>query len=1005
MPFDPHDPRLTAYVLGELSAPDVAAVEALLQESADARQVVADLQQTASDLFAALQQEATSLEVATVPGLRQQLAAAGPSRVPKVARPVDAPHRPRLSPAIAFGATVASLAIVTGLMLLSNGGSKRSTAHGIDLASGPQLVFQLPQDGLTVDLSGGQKPEQLHATIEGTSKELAERVDLFNRLMGENRYTEAYVVAIDAKQLEPGHPAVVQMEVLSRFANNASRGTADNDNLSALHDVEQSVAANAGSMAIVTNRSELNPRRLQSAQAATAPTPESLYGNLNVEFESVNRIDLRTKLAVQNPSGQPKGYLSVNHFIFLDDFIELSTGGQSADFGVAVDDRYILDGTPLDEQVPLAWRQADLSWEDGAWDWEQSKLPRSESEKLAESELAEGLVLKQRLVRRPQFFSYYALRSPDVFFGRQATGYVREEHRNQMPRSSGEAYAPVIENDFAKPVDQTYSTFSIDVDTASYANVRRYLQDGQLPPANAVRLEELINAFDYDMPEPDGDNLFDVAFHSMPCPWQTEHQLVQFTLHSRDIPRETRPACSLVFLIDVSGSMQDDNKLPLAQQAMQLLTAEMREDDQIAIVTYSDEARVALPCTNGSQRETISAAISALHAEGSTNGEGGLNLAYETARKHFIKEGVNRVLLCTDGDFNVGTSDDAGIFKVIEEQRKDGVFLSVLGFGTGNLKDSKLEGLADKGNGHYSYIDNLREARKVLVEELTSTLYTLARDVKLQVEFNPDKVVKYRLLGYENRTLAAADFNNDKVDAGELGAGHRVTALYEIVPTGANTPLGAVDPPRYGPMTRRQAEVEAARERVREELPHDEEVAAVKVRYKVDGDDESRLVQNWYTNPTAADAGNIDQRFAAALAEFGLLLRNSRFKGQANWDQLVTLTRESLGDDPKGRRTEFLDLVLRARALMQGQTPESPQPTPPQQLLGSSESREKATCEKKYTDLLDKWEASDDFKAYGDFFDLGYRNSASHGSRQGLPAGYWVYVYPNWYIWGQRAMQ
>ncbi|MCA9042677.1 MAG: von Willebrand factor type A domain-containing protein, partial [Planctomycetaceae bacterium] len=557
-------------------------------------------------------------------------------------------------------------------------------------------------------------------------------------------------------------------------------------------------------------------------------------------------------------------------------------------------------------------------------------------------------------------------------------------------------------NGFLRPVDAPFSTFSIDVDTASYANVRRMLQAGQLPPANAVRLEELVNAFSYELPQPDGDTPFTVTVDAGTCPWQPEHELVRVAMQAKAIPMEERPPASLVFLIDVSGSMRADNKLPLVQQSLLMLTKEMREDDQVSIVTYSNNANVVLDCANGAEHELIEQSIAQLSASGSTNGEHGLSLAYDVARKHLLKPGSNRVLICTDGDFNVGVSDDQGVFELIEEQRNQGVFLSVLGFGSGNLKDSKLEGLADKGNGQYSYIDGLREARRVLIEEMTGTLYTLAKDVKFQVEFNPNKVSRYRLLGYENRALADQHFSDDRIDAGELGAGHSVTALYEIAPVGAKTPQGTVEPRRYGPMTRVEAAIQQQREEVAAKLPHENEMMLVKVRYKAPDADESTRVEFPYV-PGEKAKPSTDLSFAAATVELGLLLRNSAYKGVGNWDQLVSLTQDSIGDDHKGRRTEFLDLVLRARSLNQHRNGNAPQsPTP--RLLGSTDARKMAGCDGKYSDLLDKWDAANDQLTYGEFYDLGFRNSPEHGEKQGLPAGYWVYVYPNWYIWGERVI-
>jgi Ca-activated chloride channel family protein len=351
-----------------------------------------------------------------------------------------------------------------------------------------------------------------------------------------------------------------------------------------------------------------------------------------------------------------------------------------------------------------------------------------------------------------------------------------------------EAYAHIAESEFMNVRDQALSTFSVDVDTASYSNVRRFLREGRLPPADAVRIEELVNYFDYDYPEPQANEPFGIYAEVSDCPWNAEHRLVHLGIQARHIEQQSVPPRNLVFLIDVSGSMQDPNKLPLLKNGLSLLARNLRSQDRISMVVYAGSSGLVLPSTTGAHQNQVLEALSRLEAGGSTNGAAGIELAYAEAQRNFIKGGVNRVILATDGDFNVGPSSEGELVRIIEEKRKSGVFLTVLGFGTGNLQDSRMEQLADKGNGNYAYIDTLDEAQKVLVRESGATLVTVAKDVKLQVEFNPAHVASYRLVGYENRTLAARDFNDDKKDAGEIGAGHTVTALYEIVPVGAEEP-------------------------------------------------------------------------------------------------------------------------------------------------------------------------------------------------------------------------
>ncbi|GIK16388.1 MAG: hypothetical protein BroJett003_13520 [Planctomycetota bacterium] len=347
-----------------------------------------------------------------------------------------------------------------------------------------------------------------------------------------------------------------------------------------------------------------------------------------------------------------------------------------------------------------------------------------------------------------------------------------------------ETYVPIIENPFVFTADEAASTFSIDVDTASYSNIRRHLLAGQLPPKDAVRIEEMINAFRYDYPLPEADRPFSVNAEVGECPWAEGHRLVRIGLQGYEVAREKRPPVNLVFLVDVSGSMQDENKLPLVRESLKVLLEQLWAEDYVGIVTYAGESRVALPSTPGAHYREIVEVIDSLGAEGSTNGEAGIRDAYAMASENFIDGGVNRVVLCTDGDFNVGVSDDNDLVKLISGQAKSGVFLTVLGFGTGNLKDGKLEALADKGNGHYAYIDDLIEAKRVLGDECGATLQTIAKDVKIQVEFNPAHVQAYRLVGYENRVMDNRDFADDTKDAGEIGAGHSVTALYEVMPTG-----------------------------------------------------------------------------------------------------------------------------------------------------------------------------------------------------------------------------
>lgn len=472
-----------------------------------------------------------------------------------------------------------------------------------------------------------------------------------------------------------------------------------------------------------------------------------------------------------------------------------------------------------------------------------------------------------------------------------------------------ESYEDVPENPFTAVPSAPLSTFSIDVDTAAYANVRRFLNQGQRPPRAAVRLEELVNYFRYDYPPPAGEHPFSVTVDIADCPWQPHHRLARIGLKGKEIVQEERPAANLVFLIDVSGSMDEPHKLPLLKQSLLMLLDQLKASDTVALVTYAGQSGVALPATSCEQKDVIRAAIEALTAGGSTNGASGIGLAYQTARQQFKPGGVNRVLLATDGDFNVGLTDRQGLQELITREAKSGVFLTVLGFGMGNLKDSTMEMLADKGNGHYAYIDSLSEARKVLHEQLHGSLVTIAKDVKIQVEFNPAVVSSYRLLGYENRLLAKQDFNDDRKDAGEIGAGHTVTAFYELVPVGAPTVPPPVDPLKYQPAAAQEAPApkpEAA----------SGETMTVKLRYKAPDGEKSQLLEVPVTDTGAQlAASSPDFQFAASVAMFGLLLKDSAYKGEADWEKARQLALAGKGPDPEGWRGEFIQLLEKARGV------------------------------------------------------------------------------------------
>jgi len=470
--------------------------------------------------------------------------------------------------------------------------------------------------------------------------------------------------------------------------------------------------------------------------------------------------------------------------------------------------------------------------------------------------------------------------------------------------NGAESYDAINDNSFLPVVQNPLSTFSIDVDTASYSNVRRFLNQGQRPPRDAVRIEEMINYFSYDYPQPIGKNPVGASIEAASTPWNPQHRLVRIGIKARDVEAQRRPASNLVFLIDVSGSMQPGERLPLLKEGMRMLVQQLTANDRVTVVTYAGTTGVALRPTRGDQKDVILGLIDSLQAGGSTNGASGIQLAYEQAMASFIPNGVNRVILATDGDFNVGITDRNALLRLIEDKAKSGVFLSVLGVGMGNYKDATLEMLADKGNGNYAYLDTLNEARKVLVEQMSGTLITVVKDVKVQVEFNPAVVDAYRLIGYENRALRNEDFNNDLKDAGDMGAGHTVTVLYEVVPRGVAINAPGVDALKY-PVPA-PAPVQNA----------SNETLTVKIRYKEPaGSDSKLLVFPLVDREQTFARSSVDFRFSAAVASFGMILRNSPYKGTATIDSVLSMAEDSLGPDRNGYRREFLQLVQRARQI------------------------------------------------------------------------------------------
>src|SRR5688572_18542173 len=526
-----------------------------------------------------------------------------------------------------------------------------------------------------------------------------------------------------------------------------------------------------------------------------------------------------------------------------------------------------------------------------------ASLAKAEAHDRAIQEVV-GTGAKASRVRQDSALSVSSVRSPGMVANYCCPPPVYQQSANT------ERYQHLDDNPVHLVSEQPVSTFSIDVDTGAYANVRRFLNDGQLPPQDAVRVEEMINYFDYRYAPPTSRDVpFRVATEVAPAPWNPQALLMKIGIKGFEVPAEQRPPANLVFLIDVSGSMQSPDKLPLLKNAFRLLTDQLTARDRVSMVVYAGSSGVVLEPTPGDQKHKIRAAIDRLEAGGSTNGAEGIERAYQLAHDAQIKGGINRVVLATDGDFNVGVVDFEALVDMAERQRASGVAITTLGFGTGNYNDQLLERLADAGNGNYAYVDTLSEARKVLVTELSSTLFTIAKDVKIQVEFNPATVLEYRLIGYENRMLAREDFNNDKVDAGDIGAGHRVTALYEVIPVGKT---GLLDPLRYTQQLPAASDVRAS-----------SELANVKLRYKKPASDTSELLEYPIAKGSvmAADKLSADFRFAASVAAFGQLLRGGKYVSNFGYDDVARLARGALDEDPEGYRREFLSLVKLAGSM------------------------------------------------------------------------------------------
>lgn len=478
-----------------------------------------------------------------------------------------------------------------------------------------------------------------------------------------------------------------------------------------------------------------------------------------------------------------------------------------------------------------------------------------------------------------------------------------QEMEADEPRHNTEEYDIIRENEFLDATQNPLSTFSIDVDNASYSNIRRYL-DYEMPPVDAVRIEEMINYFSYDYPSPKGSHPFGLTTEVSNAPWNKENLLVHIGMQGKKSDLDNLKASNFVFLVDCSGSMSNANKLPLLKKSLRILLDQLGEEDRVAIVAYAGAAGLVLPSTGATEKRKILAALDKLNAGGSTAGGEGIQLAYEVAKQNLVPGGNNRVILATDGDFNVGVSSSADLVRLIEEKRKDDIYLTICGLGMGNYKDGRMEQISNAGNGNYFYIDDIREAEKVFGREMRANMFTIAKDVKLQVEFNPATVKAYRLIGYENRRLANEDFADDTKDAGELGAGHTVTALYEIIPQGSSEQV------------RQSAQLKYQKTSLSDQALESQDLFTLKLRYKPLGSEQSILLEEVVANQMLPfDVSSENFQFSAAVAGFGLLLRESRFKGDITYDKVASIARKSLGEDPNGDRADFVQLVRKASLL------------------------------------------------------------------------------------------
>jgi Ca-activated chloride channel family protein len=978
------DPRLTAYALGELDPTEREAVERLLSDSPAAQATVREVRDLAGLLTAELKQEpAPTLTAAQRTAILEGKAAK--------ASPVAAIRRRASSRWIGQFAALASMAALVAVAAFLPAPGNRPDDRMSSANSSRNDLHDIRGDGGEWSLALRQQAQRTEfdlIEINGNAEGIGTEVTALSAgsALSAGRSSGGFGGTESLGTIRDG----ISNGIGSGEKGYISEGSrSGKGSLSRGHSMEAKLAADKNARANAARNEPAQPVREAEVAMKRNSGQDERYDRAPALDETKPRNAKSSSKSHSRPDGEP----AAPRAMFADGSVRFTTSGTTVPNPTA----------PAKEAVGGPGSGTQSAGMSGGGSGGGRAIAG-----LAETDNRPASELKQHRA----FFGESAERKDGgkkgdahyLYFMEAGDSERREGFRRPWHEGAPgtEVYEPIVENPFLSSYEDPLSTFGIDVDTASYSNVRRFLTQQQLPPPNAVRIEELVNYFSYDYPQPAGDQPFSVNVEAGRCPWNPTNGLVRIGLKGREIERDKRPASNLVFLVDVSGSMQAENKLPLVKMGLHLLTQQMTESDKVAIVTYSDTAVERLESTNGTNKQAIQGVIESLRAGGSTNGAQGIQIAYGAAVRNFVPGGTNRVILCTDGDFNVGVTGDDELVKLIQDKVRTKVFFSVLGFGMENLKDGKLEKLADKGNGQYAYIDSQNEARKVFVDDLVGTLVTIAKDVKIQVEFNPNQVGAYRLIGYENRVMAAQDFNNDAKDAGDIGAGHTVTALYETIPT------GEAPKPLLGDTLRYRNVV------VPKEGGLANELLTVKLRYKLPEADTSTLVEVPVNDPKAPVAGvggqanapspprmSRDFNWSAAVAAFGMILRDSQFRGQANFDMVLELAQGALGEDKGGRRREFIDLVKSAKALY-GPPAAAAEPTT-RSVPAREDTEAKASVSGKYENLLRIVAAPGDAASYGAFHDYGHWDGTSYAGQDNLPKGYWVYVAPNWYIWGDEA--